>query len=922
MNIRRLLAPEVVQTSAMDCGPAALKCLLEGFATPVSYGRLREACQTDVDGASIDTMEEVANQLGLEAEQIMLPADHILLPGAKILPAIAVVMLPAGITHFVVVWRRAGGLVQVMDPAVGRRWTPSRQFLSELYIHRTPVDAVDWRAWAGSGSFAQAVERRLGMLGVARRTASALLRGAAADPQWRSLAALDAAIRMTDSLVRCRGLRGGAEAAWVLERLFENSRNPAQEELIPAQYWPVRPLPLREDAADQLLVRGAVLVRVRGRKSAVKTSSPQSSPGSEPQPLSPELAAALKQSPDRPGQELLRMLRADGTLVPGAVLAGLLFASGGVLIEALLFRGLFDLARELGTSGQRIGAMAVVLLFALALLLLDLPLAAAVLRMGRRLESRWRMAFLRSVPRLGDHYFQSRLTSDMAERGHAVQRIRRLPDLGAQLVRSVFELILTAAGVAWLDPGCAVMACIAAAAAVLLPLAGQPALAERDLRVRSHSAALTRFYLDALLGLVAIRAHGAERAVRREQETLLTEWAAAGVRLQRAVVSIEALQFFSGFGLGAWMLMVHLSRGSELGGVLLLVYWALRLPVLGQDIALLARQYPAYRNTVLRLLEPLGAPAQEASSGGAGQEGDLPHDAAQEASSRGAWQVGDLPYEGGVRIAFEGVAVRAAGHSILEGIDLAIEPGNHIAIVGPSGAGKSSLVGLLLGWHRAAAGQVLVDGAPLDNARLESLRRETAWVDPAVQLWNHSLLENLYYGKSGGAGGDHVAPVSCAIEMADLGSVLEKLPDGLQTPLGEGGALVSGGEGQRVRLGRAVLRTGVRLVILDEPFRGLDRERRRELLERARTLWRDATLLCITHDVAETLSFDRVLVIEGGRVAEAGVPGELARQPRSRYSDLLCAEEDVRTGLWGGSEWRRIRLESGELTETRAARVG
>jgi ABC-type bacteriocin/lantibiotic exporter with double-glycine peptidase domain len=63
---RRYFAPEVVQTSAMDCGPATLKCLLEGFGIPVSYGRLREACQTDVDGTSIDTIEDIAGQLGLE----------------------------------------------------------------------------------------------------------------------------------------------------------------------------------------------------------------------------------------------------------------------------------------------------------------------------------------------------------------------------------------------------------------------------------------------------------------------------------------------------------------------------------------------------------------------------------------------------------------------------------------------------------------------------------------------------------------------------------------------------------------------------------------------------------------------------------------------------------------------------------------
>src|SRR6266850_7218425 len=105
---RHRIVPEVVQTSAMDCGPASLKCLLEGFGISASYGRLREACQTDVDGTSIDTMEDVACQLGLDAEQIMVPVDHVLLPNMQVLPAIAIVRLPTGITHFIVIWRRHG----------------------------------------------------------------------------------------------------------------------------------------------------------------------------------------------------------------------------------------------------------------------------------------------------------------------------------------------------------------------------------------------------------------------------------------------------------------------------------------------------------------------------------------------------------------------------------------------------------------------------------------------------------------------------------------------------------------------------------------------------------------------------------------------------------------------------------------------
>jgi ABC-type bacteriocin/lantibiotic exporter with double-glycine peptidase domain len=134
---RHLLAPEVVQTSAMDCGPAALKCLLEGFGIPVSYGRLREACQTDVDGTSIDTLEEIAQQLDLEAEQVMLPLDHLLLAESAALPALVVVRLPSGFTHFVVVWRRHGPWVQVMDPGSGRRWLSGAQLLRDLLYSRT-----------------------------------------------------------------------------------------------------------------------------------------------------------------------------------------------------------------------------------------------------------------------------------------------------------------------------------------------------------------------------------------------------------------------------------------------------------------------------------------------------------------------------------------------------------------------------------------------------------------------------------------------------------------------------------------------------------------------------------------------------------------------------------------------------------------
>jgi ABC-type bacteriocin/lantibiotic exporter with double-glycine peptidase domain len=892
MSRRGLLVPEVVQTSAMDCGPASLKCLLEGFGISVSYGRLREACQTDVDGTSIDTLEEIAMQLGFAAEQIMVPPDYVLLEEAEALPAIVVVSLPQGLTHFVVAWKRHGNIVQVMDPRTGRRWPTCDQFLSTLYVHTQLADVSAWREWAASDKFQRPLHRKFADLGLSTSDATRLAESAAADSGWRSLAALEASTRTVEATVRSGGLHRGAEAARAVERLFEGARGAdEQQTVVPANYWSLRAAASGAAGEEQILFSGAVLVHAIGpcRQS-------RSSVGRQAQPLSPELTAALAEPPARPGLELVRLLREDGRKAPFALVGALLLAAAGVMIEAILFRSLLDLAHELGLSSQRLMAMGALVLLVTVLLGLDFSIAAGVLRMGRCLESRLRIAFLKKIPRLGDRYFHSRLNSDMAARSHTIHRIRILPNLGGRFLRSTFELVLTAAGIVWLDPRNAAIAIIAAVLALSLPLLVQPLLSERDMRLQNHAGALSRYYLDAFLGLVPLRTHRAEVALRREHGSLLAEWARAGFGLQRVIVAFEGLQFLAGFGLAAWLVIDHVSRVSELGSVLLLVYWALNLPMLGQDIAQVAWQYPAYRNLTLRLLELLGAPEDA--------EFESPR---ASCAAPIKTEVVARKNPAAVSIAFNSVRIRASGHTILDDVDVKIEAGSHVAIVGPSGAGKSSLVGILLGWHRPANGCVLVDGVPLDGNYLERLRLETAWIDPAVQIWNRSLFDNLRYGSA-----DSI-PTPELLEESELHELLQKLPDGLQTELGENGALVSGGEGQRVRLGRAMLKPNVRLAILDEPLRGLDRQRRRVLLERSRKHWRYATLLCVTHDVGETLSFPRVLVVEAGRIVEDGAPQDLAERPHSRYRAMLQAEKDVCDRMWSSSDWKHMRLEGGRL---------
>jgi ATP-binding cassette subfamily B protein len=857
----RIFAPEVIQTSAMDCGPAALKCLLEAFGISVSYGRLREACQTDVDGTSIDTIEEIAKQLGLDAEQVMIPPDHLLEPAAGALPALVVTRMPDGFTHFVVAWRRHGNLVQTMDPATGRTWLRREEFLRRLFTHQMAVSAVAWLEWARSDAFIDVTARRLRRLGIDPKDA---LAAAQAAPDWLGFATLDAAARLVDSLHRAGAVRRGRQAAELLRTAL------ADPSIIDDAHWSAVPGPPAEDGSEQVILRGAVLVRILGRKPAATE-------------LPADLDAALREPPAQPLRALLRMMRADGLAHPLTLSLGLLFVAAGVVIEALLFRSLFGVGRSLALVHQRLAGMGGILAFLGALVALELPIALGVAGMGRRLEARLRIAFLSKIPRLGDRYFASRPTSDMAERAHLVHALRTLPHIGQQLLYPSLELMLTTFGLAWLDPKHALVALIAALLGVLLPWALTPPLTERDLRVRVHDGSLMRFYLDGLIGLVAVRAHGAERNLRREHESLLTEWARASQSLLRTAIVIEGLQALVGFGLAAWLLMSYLGRGDS-AGALLLVYWALNLPALGQSIALAARQYPMARNLALRLYEPLGAREDEPASTAA--------PAVVEDSA-------------GAHLSFAGVGVRAGGHTILDGIDLELEPGTHVAVVGTSGAGKSSLVGLLLGWHRPYVGEVRVDGQPLVGAHLAATRLQTAWVDPAVHLWNRSFVDNLRNGA------DAPGPVDVLLDAAELRGVLEHLPEGMQTLLGEGGGLVSGGEGQRVRFARALARRSARLVILDEPFRGLDRERRRRLYSRARAWWPNATLICVMHDVAETMEFPRVLVIEEGRIAEDGAPSDLALQP-TRYRRLLEADAAIVGKLRGGA-FRQVRLEDGQL---------
>ncbi|MCB9742707.1 MAG: ATP-binding cassette domain-containing protein [Alphaproteobacteria bacterium] len=863
---RRWLAPEVIQTSAMDCGPAVLKAALGGFGVPAHLGRLREACQTDVDGTSINTLEDLARELGLRPLQTVAPVEHVGIPDVAPLPAIAVTVRPDGSRHFVLLWREVAGRVQVMDPARGRRWASWSELRGELYRHPAQLDAEAFARWARSPVFLGGLATRLVALGIPEDRVGIEITEKLSSPA--GLRGLDGAARAAASLQASGALGRGAEAARFVEALA--ARVAAGEDaLLPADSYCLQPV------SGGAVVTGAVLLLLEGPEAGARVA-----------PRSEALARALEAPPEAPVRELARLIH---SLAPWALPAALgvaaVSALGGVA-QAALMRALLDAGRWLQTPSQRGLAIAAMLALVLILGAISWGWGLALARLGRQFELHLRRAFHAKLPRLSDRYFASRLASDLAERAHAIALLRSVPVSSAAALNAMGALLATLAGLSWLDPRLAPLALLSACSAVLLPLLLHPFLASRELRRQTFDGSLARSYLDAMLGATPLRAHGAEESMRREHEGLLTGWRRAGEEALLASVFAATLQGAVGLGLAAWMVHAHLSHAAHGGGALLVVFWSTQLPAQGRGLIDALRALPAMQGVAMRVLEPLSAPEE------ARGEGEDPEAAAR-------WAAGPLSVQA------EGVEVQAGGRSLLRLPTLALAAGEHVAIVGRSGAGKSSLLSLLLGWWRPTAGSLRVGGLELTAERLPLLRRRVAWVDPEVRVWNASLLDNLRYGHEGDLQLDAI------LEQAELLGVLRALPEGLATPLGEGGGLLSGGQGQRVRLGRAMGAAAPGLVLLDEPFRGLDRGQRRRLLARARARWAEATLLFVTHDVGDTSGFERVWVIEDGAIVEDGAPAELAAAG-GPFARMLHEEGEV-NALW--SRWRRLVLREGQLEE-------
>ncbi len=472
--------------------------------------------------------------------------------------------------------------------------------------------------------------------------------------------------------------------------------------------------------------------------------------------------------------------------------------------------------------------------------------------LGERVVADIRSAVFAHVVRLSAGYFDRTLSGEIVSRltADATQVKAAVGSSASVALRNLLLFIGAATMMVVTSPGLSALV-LAAIPVIVLPLVGFGRSVRRRSRraqdVLAASSAYATEAIGAVRSLQAFTFEGAASARYRGGVDEAFGAARSAIVARTLLTGIAIFLVFTSIVVVLWIGAQDVLAGNLSPGAL------------GQFVL-----YAAFAAGSLGELSQVWGEVSQAA-GAAERLGELL--AEQPAIADPARPVA-LPEPPAGTLAFRDVSFAYGGNGhppVVANIDLAVKAGETVAIVGPSGAGKSTLFALALRAYDPTGGSILIDGVDVRDARLADVRRRIAIVPQDTTIFAASILDNIRFGRPDASEADILA----AAKAARVDVIAAQLPNGFDTEVGERGVTLSGGQRQRIAIARAILKDAP-ILLLDEATSALDAESEAAVQVALETLRRGRATLVIAHRLATVLAADRILVMENGRIVEAG----------------------------------------------------